>query len=235
MRSINISNKENRDAQVILKSYTIKSNVIYVDSSSNEPDSVRVIKSHLNQAYDMLLQNADGDVEKLTEKIISEDPEIDIEVAGKFCENTSRVFLNSENKLVYSIKKTEEVYAPDGTLKEEREPKEFEANISEKIPINWTGKLMPKQKVYNKIVLEKKYQLKHINGLTYDFLYAMAKELHEANSLMMMGGGESGKDPLVLYDGGKPYRALLEGIVDEDKYALILHLSDMELKTPNNK
>ena len=47
---------------------------------------------------------------------------------------------------------------------------------------------------------------------------------------MMLGGGASGKEPLVLNDGGNPYRAFLEGRIKGEKYCLILHLSDQELK-----
>jgi hypothetical protein len=90
--------------------------------------------------------------------------------------------------------------------------------------------MMPRAKVYNKLVFDKKYQLKHVNGLTYDFLYEMAKELSDKDSLMMLGGGKSGKEPLVMNDGGKPYRAFLEGRVKGEKYCLILHLTDQELK-----
>ena len=89
---------------------------------------------------------------------------------------------------------------------------------------------MPKSKIYNKLVFNKKYQIKHINGLTYDFLFDMAKELSDKDALMMMGGGASGKEPLVMNDGGKPYRAFLEGRIKADKYCLILHLTDQELK-----
>ena len=58
----------------------------------------------------------------------------------------------------------------------------------------------------------------------------MAKELADKDSMMMIGAGASGKGPLVFTDGGKPYRAFLEGRVKGDKYCLILHLSDLELK-----
>jgi hypothetical protein len=33
-----------------------------------------------------------------------------------------------------------------------------------------------------------------------------------------------------MNDGGKPYRAFLEGRIKGDKYCLILHLTDQELK-----
>jgi len=78
--------------------------------------------------------------------------------------------------------------------------------------------------------LQKKYQLHHINGLTYDFLFEIAKDLHETNSLVMLGGGAKGNEPLVFQDGGKSYRAFLEGRVKDNSYCLIVHLSNLELK-----
>ena len=89
---------------------------------------------------------------------------------------------------------------------------------------------MPKKKIFNKLLFEKKYLLKHVNGLTYDFLYDMAKELHQKNAVVMLGGGETGKEPLIMSDGGKPHRAFLEGRIKGKKYCLILHLTDQELK-----
>jgi hypothetical protein len=72
--------------------------------------------------------------------------------------------------------------------------------------------------------------MKHVNGLTFDFLFDIAKSLHEDNSLMLIGGGSKGNEPLVLYQGGMPYRGFLEGRVKGDKYCLILHLTQLELK-----
>ena len=58
----------------------------------------------------------------------------------------------------------------------------------------------------------------------------MAKQLADKDAMMMMGAGASGKEPLVMNDVGKPYRAFLEGRIKGDKYCLILHLTDQELK-----
>ena len=76
----------------------------------------------------------------------------------------------------------------------------------------------------------KKYQLHHVNGLTFEFLYDIAKRLEDEQSLMIVGAGKSGKDPLVFQDGGKKYRGFLEGRTQGSKYLLILHLSNLELK-----
>ena len=74
-----------------------------------------------------------------------------------------------------------------------------------------------------------KYQLKHGNGLTFDFLYKIAKDLHDKDSFMMLGG--KGNEPLVINDGGKPYRAFLEGKIKDKSYVLIMHLSNQEYKS----
>ena len=99
-----------------------------------------------------------------------------------------------------------------------------------KNPVKWTGKLMPRKKIYNKLVFNKNYQVCHVNGLTYDFLFAMAKDLADKDAMMMLAGGAKGNEPLVFNDGGKPYRAFLEGRIDGKKYCLIMHLTDLELK-----
>ena len=51
-----------------------------------------------------------------------------------------------------------------------------------------------------------------------------------AGKFVLVGGGPKGVAPLVMANGGTPYRAFLEGRVDGDKYALILRLTNMELK-----
>ena len=62
-------------------------------------------------------------------------------------------------------------------------------------------------------MLSSKYELKHVNGLTFDFLFTIVKDLHDKDSFMMLGGGK-GNEPLVMNENGKPYReAFLEGKV----------------------
>jgi hypothetical protein len=75
-------------------------------------------------------------------------------------------------------------------------------------------------------------QLHHINGLTYDFLFGMAKELEAKNALMLLGAGPKSNQPLILRRGSTPYRGFLEGRTQGDKYCLILHFSNLELKAP---
>jgi hypothetical protein len=58
----------------------------------------------------------------------------------------------------------------------------------------------------------------------------MAAELHEKDALMMVGAGPKGNEPLVFQDGGRTYRAYLEGRVQGGAYLLLLHLTNLELK-----
>ena len=241
IRYIKLANANKRDAEITFKSLNPKSEVTMGFVNGDIVVNKRVIKSSSAKSIQSLLSVYDEkpiegvDFQKqlagrLAEDLILADPELDLELTGKFIDDVSRVYINENEKPVFRINKVEKIFSPNAELKEERQPKYNESNISGENIVNWTGKLMPKVKVYNKLVFEKKYQLKHINGLTYDFLYEMAKELADKDSLMMLAGGASGKEPLVMSDGGKPYRAFLAGKIKGEKYSLILHLTDQELK-----
>ena len=58
----------------------------------------------------------------------------------------------------------------------------------------------------------------------------MAKTLDDKKSLMFLGGGKSGKEPLIFQTNGSPYRGFLDGRINKKQYQLILRLSNMELK-----
>jgi hypothetical protein len=138
--------------------------------------------------------------------------------------------VNANDEVVHKVVKKEFVYNAKGELVEERAPRHFEANIKETgFPVKGS-KLFPKKDIFNKFIFARKYQLRHSNGLTYDFLYGIAQELHEKDSMMFIGAGAKGLDPLVFDSGGKPFRAFLEGKVDGSKYLLVMHLSNLELK-----
>jgi hypothetical protein len=228
-RQINLADNKGRNAEVILKSFTKKPLVKTVTPKGEATQTVRVLKSVAQNSYENLLKANEGD-EAVAQLLITADPEFDNVMTGLFVEQTSKVYVDSDLKPVFRIQKKEAVYLPDGTLKEERTPKESIANILAEHPIKPAGKLLPKKEVYNKFVFLKKYQLTHINGLTFDFLYEMAKDLQEKDSMIMLAGGAKGNEPLVFQDGGKTYRAFLEGRVKDKSYILLIHLSNLELK-----
>jgi len=118
-------------------------------------------------------------------------------------------------------------------MKKRRPRQRHEANVDTEIPLTWTGNKISKSDAIRKYVFSSKLQIIHVNGLTYDFLFEMAKELADENALMLLGGGKKGKDPLVFRRGSVPYRGFLEGRVDGESYVLLLHLSNMELQQPD--
>jgi hypothetical protein len=246
IRYIKLANDKKRDAEITFRSLNPSPTITLALETGETVCNKRVVKGTSQTSIKTLLgkydqkptEGVDFEMQlasNLAEDLISSDPEIDFELSGKFIDDVSRVYINEEEEPVFRVKKIEKIFSPKAELKEEREPKYNESNIADENIVSWSGKLMPKTKIYNKLVFNKKYQLKHINGLTYDFLYDMAKQLSDKNALMMLGGGDSGKEPLVMNDGGKPYRAFLEGRIKDDKYCLILHLTDQELKPlPND-
>lgn len=228
-RYINIADSKGRNASIVFGGKTTAARIKTVTAQGEPVKTIRVLKRTANNSYEALLKRY-GSAEAISGELIAGDPEIDLLLTGRIINSAGRVYVDEDLRPVFRITKKERVYFPDGTLKEERTPKETVANIMADVPIRPSGKLFPKKDIYNKFVFTKKYQLKHINGLTFDFLFEMARELHEKESLMLIGAGPKGTDPLVFQDGGKPYRAFLEGRVKGDSYLLIVHLTNLELK-----
>jgi hypothetical protein len=228
-RKINIADNKGRNAEVVFRSFTKKPLIKTVTQEGKESQTVRVLKSVANNSYDCLLKE-NGSDDGIVESLINSDPEFNPLWTGYFISETSKVYINSDLKPVFKIQKTEAIFLPDGTLKEERTPKETIANILAEYPVKSAGKFLPKKDIYNKFVFSKKYQLSHNNGLTFDFLFEMAKELQEKDAMIMLAGGVKGNEPLVFQDGGKTYRAFLEGRIRGNSYILLIHLSNLELK-----
>lgn len=229
MRAINISNDKARNAQVGFEVKREKSGIAMVRPDGMEHENVRLLKSTIDTEPEDLLRQY-GDASALAQAIIDGDPEIDMERVGMRLKGVRKIFLTEGDRIVYRITREEVVYSPEAEEKAARPYEDTEANVNTDIPLKWTGKLIPKEKAVRMFVFAKKYQVKHVNGLTYDFLYDMAKQLHEKNAVMLLGAGAKGVGPVVLAGGGTPYRAFLEGRIDGDKYCLILHLTNLELK-----
>lgn len=229
MRKINLSNESRRDAEVAFGNVAKKAKTVYKTADGSLGHSERRLKSTMDTEPDVLL---DKYVDTLPEALMSEDPEIDLEKVGMKLETLRKVYLTPDKKVAYGVTLTEHLFNPDGTEKGTKPDMTIPSNISiDGMPVRWTGKMIPKDKAMRTFVFKKSYQVRHVNGLTYDFLYAMAKQLDEQQAMMLVGGGQKGLAPLVLSNGGTPYRAFLEGRVDGDSYALILRLTHLELKS----
>ncbi|MFK7853670.1 MAG: hypothetical protein AB8B79_06130 [Granulosicoccus sp.] len=231
MPNINLADERRRDAIVKAESIRIDEPVRYLGPQGNQTWTRRVLKCTVDHDLDSLSEQFETP-EALAQALIQDDPEVDIERFGQFLWNTSKVWVDQDQQLVFRVKQLEEVRAPDGSLKSKRTRERDEPNVDSEIPLQWTGKMVSREEAIRKYVFSAKLQVVHINGLTYDFLFSMAKMLSDANSLMLLGAGESGKQPLVFRRGSVPYRGFLEGRIKGDSYVMLLHLSNMELRLP---
>ncbi len=234
MPEINVSNSAGRDAIVSLENVNRPMQVRWLDAQGRQASSIRVLKSTVDHGIDALLET-EGSLQKVGDALIEGDPEVDLEIVGTFLNNTSRVFIDSSRQIVHKVQHFEIVRNPDGSERTRRNRNLTTQNVTEDIPIRWSGKMIDKHEACRKFVFSNKLQLIHVNGLTYDFLFGMANELHEKNQMMLVGAGKKSNQPIVLRRGGTPYRGFLEGRVDGAKYCLILHLSNLELKVVENQ
>jgi hypothetical protein len=108
-------------------------------------------------------------------------------------------------------------------------------NLNELAPIKM-GKRMPLEQALFSFVFKETRQIVHTDGLSYDFLYNLAKELHTKKEVAALGAGPKGNQALVLKEKGTALRGFLYGEIgtgaESDRYKLLLLLSDQELKIP---
>ena len=229
---LHLSNSTNRDATIVATSLPAKERTI--PSKSGKPVTFkRYVAAGEGKLHDALAGEL-GD--EFAQKLISADPEVDLEMVGKIIEDTNTVLLTKENEPLFCAPEILEIiYGPDGKEVERRTPIEVAPNVNEELPIKWTGKLIPRADLVRKYGIKRSMQLRHVDGVTFDFLFSIAKELHEKDSVMLLAAGEGGKGPLVLQSNGSPYRGFLEGRIEGETFLLLLHLSAMELKKPAAK
>jgi len=229
---IHISNSANRDATIVATSMPAKEGT--TPAKSGKPVVFkRYVAAGEGKLHEALAVELKDD---FAQQLVKGDPEIDMEMVGKVIEETNTVLLAQDNQPLYCAPEIQEIiYGPDGKEIERRTPVEVAPNVNEEAPVKWTGKLIPRVDLVRKYGIKRTMQLRHIDGVTFDFLFSMAKELHEKDSVMLLAAGEGGKGPLVLQSNGSPYRGFLEGRVEGETFLLLLHLSSMELKKPAPK
>ena len=171
--------------------------------------------------------------EDYAQALIDGDPEVDMEAIGQTVENTQVVYIAGSGEVMYYPPKVIEIiFEPNGDEKERRVPEDIEANVNETVPVAWTGRKMKRADVVRRFVFKRSLQLHHVDGLSCDYLYKIAKELEDSDEMVLVGAGAKGKAPLVFQTNGTPYRGFLEGRTQGKQYKLLLHLSNMELKLP---
>ena len=191
--------------------------------------SKRLLISGENNDYENLLSKHE---EKLPQVLIDEDPELDLELIGRPVDKTNTVFIDKENKILKTAPNwIELIFDKEGNEKDRRIPEDKLSNINDELPIRFTKFKLKRNKAVRKFVFSRTLQLWHSDGLTFEFLFNIAKELDENDEMMLIGGGQKGKEPLIFQNNGLPWRAFLEGRVQGDSYALLMRLSNLELKS----
>lgn len=227
MRAINIANSAKRDAQVGFVSSPKQERAFLGLPDGRRPVTTRFVKS---VASIDALSAEYGGLEQVGQAMVDADPEIDIETVGKLIERPLRVYVSADGHIAYRVRMEQVVYNADGSERERRELAPMASNVAAETPITWSKRSLDKAEAVHRFAFSRSYQLTHTNGLTFDFLYQMAAELQAENSLRLVGSGPQGTGPLILTTGGDPYRGFLEGRVDGQRYSLVLHLSNSELR-----
>jgi len=228
-RLLNISNDEGRDARVQTKgAKPVPGNRL------GRPDIDISFKRYLSTTqaglHDDLVKKFGEDY---AQALIDGDPETDIEQVGRSIATTHTVYLSGDGEVLHAPPDVVElILDPFGQERERRTPQEVEANVNDAMPVRWRRRRMARSELVRRFVIKRTLQIRHDSGITYDYLFKMARELDEASVVVLLGAGEKGREPLRFSQNGAPYQAFLEGRVDGERYKLLLHLSDMELKPP---
>lgn len=238
MSSIHLSNSKNRDATVATKHIFSGLRLRWVDAQGRVVNNVRVLSAPLPCELPLLARSlgspaAPATLEQVGQAILDGDPEIDFERTGSYLRDTSRVYINPGQQIVSAVAQWDLIKSPDGSLRERKPHQPQEQNVDTEAPLRYSGKLFKKAEVYNRFVFAAKLQVQHQNGLTYDFLFDLARELEQKDSLLLVGAGPKSSQPLIFSRGGTPYRGFLEGRTRNDSYCLLLHLANLELKLPS--
>lgn len=230
-RILSITDERKRDAQIEARSPARGEPMRWI--SKNDRASLkleRLVKSTEKTSFDAL-SRAIGEPQAISKALVDGDPEIDLEQVGRRLGQATRVWVGSSGQVLYAARVLSVVTAPDGTEKSRTDFVDVEATVGEdQPPLVWSGRLVPASEVVRKFALVRKQQLRHVNGLTFDFLYDIARSLEQSGQLLRVGAGPRAQHPLIFQTNGTKFQGFLEGRTDGERYLLVLHLSNLELK-----
>ncbi|MBD3185625.1 hypothetical protein GF325_02255 [Candidatus Bathyarchaeota archaeon] len=177
--------------------------------------------------------------EDVLQELIDSDQEMDIELTGRYISYKNRILLNEENEFVTKYNEFKVIENKEGEVVAEREILERPVgNINKKEEPVRILKRMKKIDAFKKFAFKASYYLVHDDGLSYDFLREIAENLANGDEMALIGvlqkqtvDGKEKHIPkrLRLKTGAREYWGWLEGRVKDEEYALILHLTAMEL------
>jgi hypothetical protein len=174
------------------------------------------------------------------EALLNGDPELDLSVAGIELDqdSVSAAYFDpaaERPEAIGDFQDIDIVYDSQGNEKARRPHRKLKCNLDELHPVKITKRL-PLAEVLTGFAFKSSLQVGHVDGLTFDFLHALAKDLQDKQEAAVLGAGAKGNMPLVLRESGSPYRAFLVGEVEgAERYRLLMLISDQELKMPEPK
>lgn len=166
------------------------------------------------------------------ENLIQGDPEIDMQRAGKILRGATRGFRFPNGvELVGDFHKMVTSYDAAGNEKGKAQLTRKNANVNENVPVRMKKRTKLKE-AFSKFVFHNHYVLRHDDGVQFDFLQTIAKDLWDNQEIAALGTGAKGNGPLIFIEGGSGYKGYLYGECQGDKYKLLVLLTRMELKLP---
>lgn len=191
-----------------------------------------------------MIFDKDEDSEKILKKknvfdlLKDNDKEINFEECGRHIKDLRIVTVDQNYTPVFNyklVKKKEEI-------SKDYFPTKANVNV-EKMPLILLYKdLTSKKEAFEKYIFTKNYYIKQMNRNQYKDLYFLAEKLANSNKMMRVKALSESMEELnpkikgnaiIIKGSGKPYPiAFIEGRIEGDKYALILHLAFRESKIP---
>ena len=230
-RKIRIMDHRGRDAMVALVNCTVREEHSFRDAENRPVRPARIIKATEHTRHEALIAKF-GDADELARALIDDDPEVDLEICGRESGPCDRVFLDSAGKPIYAVNMVEVIYGADGVEKIRRPLSDAPANINGETPVRMAKKLIPKLEATRRFAFTRKYQVRHVDGLSFDYLFGIAEHLQQRDGLAPLGAGPKGDGPLIFERNGNSYRGFLEGRIKNDSFLLVLHLATFELRLP---
>lgn len=242
MRYISFSDEEGKNTIVEIRPFKKDHDDHIPSYKEKQYERQRYIKSTLKTDYNTLCAECNFDDNYVAQKLITEDPDIDFKLEGMRAPALKKVFVTQDNKISYNVHFEEQIFNADETLREKRPFIKTEANVqNNNLPLRMSGLTIPIKEAVRRYIFCQNFQLVHTDGLTFDFLYGIAKRLSEKKEMMYVGTGVDGKEPIILTNGGKKYRGFIKGDVDyfygwsPNNYTLTLHLTEIDLHSLDNR
>ena len=97
MGKLDISNTKGRNAEILYTGQVKPSGVIMVNAAGEQPVSRRIVKTA--KGYDQLLKEF-SDPAAVSQALIGGDPELDLEMTGRYAEKPIKVYLSQLRAVV---------------------------------------------------------------------------------------------------------------------------------------